>query len=155
MITFSIERFSDVYGEMKPLLEEHYVEISTHVAHGVPLKPRTQVYEDRQADGSLMIVVGREAGDIVSYFFCFIASALHYETCLTCSPDIFYVKPDRRKGRLGIRMFRFVEDELRRRGVVRWAVGSKIDHDASALFKYLGFEPVETTHEKWLGEKSW
>ena len=26
MVTFSIERFSDVYGELKPLLEQHYEE---------------------------------------------------------------------------------------------------------------------------------
>jgi hypothetical protein len=47
-------------------------------------------------------------------------------------------------------MFKFVEAELRRRGVKRWAVGSKVQHDASALFRYLDFQPVETTYEKWL-----
>jgi len=40
--------------------------------------------------------------------------------------------------------------EFMRRGVKRWAVGSKVQHDASALFRYLGFQPVETMFEKWL-----
>lgn len=151
MITFAVELFSDVYGELKPLLEEHYAEISTHKDHGVPLEPMEEVYRARQADGSLMMVIGREDGQIVSYFVCFVAPGLHYRSCLTCTPDIFFVAPGKRTGTLGMRMFRFVEKELVRRGVKRWAVGSKVQHDASALFRYLKFEPVETMHEKWLG----
>lgn len=150
MIVFAIESFSAVYAELRPLLEEHYGEISTHKDHGVELDPLVEIYRARELDGSLMMAIGREAGQIVAYFVCFIAPALHYRSCLTCSPDIFYVDPARRTEIAGIRMFRFVEKELKRRGVQRWAVGSKIKHDASALFRFLGFEPVETMHEKWL-----
>lgn len=150
MITFAIESFSDVYGELLPLLHEHYAEISTHAAHGIPLDPMISAYRAREADGSLMMAIGREAGEIAAYFVCFVAPGLHYASCLTCSPDIFFVRPDLRIGRTGIRMFKFVETELRRRGVKRWAVGSKVQHDASALFRYLDFKPVETTYEKWL-----
>ena len=150
MLTFAIERFSDVYGELLPLLHEHYEEISTHKDHSVPLDPMVEVYKAREAEGSLVMVIGREAGGIVAYFVCFVAPGLHYRTCLTCSPDIFFVRPDRRNGRVGLRMFKFLEAELRRRGVKRWAVGSKVEHDASALFRFMDFEPVETTYEKWL-----
>jgi len=150
MLTFAIERFSDVYGELLPLLHEHYGEISTHKDQGVPLEPMVEVYKAREADGSLVMVIGREAGEIVAYFVCFVAPGLHYRTCLTCSPDIFFVRPDRRNGRVGLRMFKFLEAELRRRGVKRWAVGSKVAHDASALFRFMEFDPVETTYEKWL-----
>ncbi|WLE58394.1 hypothetical protein GIY62_14790 [Burkholderia plantarii] len=150
MITFSVERFSDVYGEMLPLLHEHYGEISTHKEHGVPLEPQVEAYRAREADGTLLMVIGRGEGAIVAYFVAFVAPALHYRSCLTCSPDIFYVEQSRRGAMIGARMFRFVEQELRRRGVKRWAVGSKVAHDASALFRHLDFEPVETTFEKWL-----
>lgn len=150
MITFAIEPFSSVYAELLPLLKEHYGEISTHKDRDIPLEPLVEVYRIREADGSLMMAIGRETGKIVGYFVCFIAPGLHYRSCLTCSPDIFYVDPTRRAGIAGVRMFRFVEKELKRRGVQRWAVGSKVKHDASALFRFLDFEPVETTYEKWL-----
>jgi GNAT superfamily N-acetyltransferase len=150
MITFAIEQFSEVYAELLPLLHEHYSEISTHKDHGIPLEPQEAVYRAREADGSLMMVIGREAGEIAAYFVCFIAPGLHYASCLTCTPDIFFVRSDLRTRRTGIRIFKFVEAELRRRGVRRWAVGSKVQHDASALFRYLDFQPVETTYEKWL-----
>lgn len=150
MITFAVEKFAEFYGEALPLLHEHYAEISTHKDHGVPLEPMVDVYLSREAEGSLLVVVGREEGRIVAYMLCFIAPGLHYRSCLTCTPDIFYVDAKKRTGMTGMRMFRFVEKELKRRGVKRWAVGSKVQHDASALFRFLGFEPVETTHEKWL-----
>lgn len=150
MITFAVEKFSDVYGELLPLLHDHYGEISTHKDHGVALDPVVEVYRAREADGSLTMVIGRERGEIVAYFVCFIAPGLHYRSCLTCSPDIFFVREEKRNGLAGVRMFRFVERELKRRGVKRWAVGSKVQHDASALFKFLDFTPVETTYEKWL-----
>jgi GNAT superfamily N-acetyltransferase len=153
MITFSIEPFSSVYDELLPLLKAHYGEISTHKDHGVPLEPMVDVYRARETDGTLMMVIGRERGEIVAYFVCFVAPGLHYRSCLTCSPDIFFVESSRRTGTAGVRMFRFVEAELRRRGVKRWAVGSKVAHDASALFRFLDFQPVETTYEKWLGEE--
>lgn len=150
MITFSAEKFSEVYGELLPLLHEHYGEISTHKDHDVPLSPIVSAYEAREADGSLLMIVGREGGEIIAYFVCFISPGLHYSTCLTCSPDIFFVRPDKRKGRVGARLLQHTENELIRRGVKRWAVGCKVEHDASALFKYFGFQQVEKTYEKWL-----
>lgn len=150
MITFHVERFSDVYGELLPLLNEHYVEISTHSAHGVPLAPQVETYEARERDGTLLMIIGRELGEIVSYYVCFVSPGLHYKDCLTCTPDIFYVEPGRRGGLIGSQMFDFVEQELRRRHVRRWAVGSKVAHDASPLFARKGFAQVETIHEKWL-----
>lgn len=152
MTTFSVEPFSRVYAELRPLLEMHYREISTHKDHDIPLDPMVDSYLAREADGTLMMVIGREKGKITSYFVCFIAPGLHYRSCLTCSPDIFYVDQEKRGTRLAIQMFNFVKEELKRRGVKRWAVGCKVEHDASALFEYLGFKPVEKTYEMWLGE---
>jgi GNAT superfamily N-acetyltransferase len=150
MITFAVEKFSDVYGELLPLLHEHYGEISLHKEHGVALEPQVHAYKAREADGSLLMVIGREAGEIAAYFICFISPGLHYQSCLTCSPDIFFVRPDKRTGMAGARLFKFVEKELKRRGVKLWFVGSKNAHDATALFRFLKFEPVETTYSKWL-----
>ena len=150
MITYCIEPFSRVYAELLPLLHKHYEEISLHKDHGFPLAPKVGAYLAREQDGTLLMVIGREAGQIVCYFVCFIAPGLHYENCLTCSPDIFFVREDKRGGRAGIRLFQFVERELKRRGVKLWFVGSKNAHSVVGLLKYLKFEPVETIHAKWL-----
>jgi N-acetylglutamate synthase-like GNAT family acetyltransferase len=70
---------------------------------------------------------------------------------LTCTMDIFYVRADKRKGTAGVRLFRFVEAELRRRGVQRWFMGSKCHADASALFERIGAQKVEVYYAKWIG----
>lgn len=150
MITFAVESYSSVIGELRPLLDDHYGEISNHARHGFPLNPQDREYRAREANGSLLMMIGRDSGQIVAYMVCFIAPGLHYADCLTCSPDIFYVRPDKRNSTAGVRLFRAVEKELKRRGVTLWFVGSKIQHDATALFRRMGFAPCEVTYSKWL-----
>jgi GNAT superfamily N-acetyltransferase len=150
MITFNCESFREVYPELKPTLDRHYEEISNHVKHDVPLNPLLNVYYEREDNGTLLTVVGRDAGAVVAYYLCFVAPGLHYADCLTCTPDIFYVVPEKRSGGAGLRMFKYTESVLRQRGVKLWFVGGKVNHDASPLFRRMGFAPSEVTFSKWL-----
>jgi len=150
MITTHIESFEALLDELQPLLPLHYEELALN-QDKVPLSPQYNVYIERERAGGLLFVTLRDAGELVGYFIGFIAPGLHYSTCLTCTMDIFFLRKDKRTGSAGVRLFRFVEDELRRRGVQRWFMGSKVKADASALFKRIGAEPVETYYSKWLG----
>ena len=150
MITCHIENFEQQLPELKVLLPGHYRELALNQDQ-VPLDPQYAVYIERERQGGLLFVTLRDAGELVGYYIGFIAPGLHYRTCLTCTTDIFYLRPDKRKGGAGLRMFQFVESELRRRGVQRWFVGSKVHMDASYLFKLIDAEPVETYYSKWLG----
>lgn len=151
MITFHVESFAKARPEFEPLLPFHWAELALN-QDKVPLDPMWEVYEERERRGELLFVAAREAGQIVGYFIGFINPALHYRGCLTCIMDIFYIRRDKRVAMTGLRMFRFVEQELRRRGVKRWFMGSKVKADASVLFERLDFEKVETFYSKWLGE---
>lgn len=151
MITCHVESFEERLEELQALLPLHYAELALN-QDKVPLSPRYNVYIEHERNGGLIFVTLRDAGELVGYFIGFIGPGLHYSTCLTCNMDIFYVRKDLRTGTAGVRMFRFVESELRRRGVQRWFMGSKIHADASALFKRIGAAPVETYYSKWLGE---
>jgi N-acetylglutamate synthase-like GNAT family acetyltransferase len=149
MITCLVEKFD--FDELKPLLHDHYKELALN-QDKVPLSPQWHVYQEREARGETIYVAMREAGKLVGYFVGFIAPGLHYSTCLTCTMDIFWIHPDKRGGRLGIRLFKFVEEQLKNRGVDRWFVGSKCHKEASWLFEYLRFEKVEVYYSKYLGE---
>lgn len=151
MITCHVESLAEHLEEIKVLLPLHYEELALN-KDKVPLSPRYDIYVAREKAGELLFVTVRQAGEMVGYFIGFVAPGLHYSTCLTCVMDIFYVRKDLRKGRTGIRLFQFVRAELKRRGVQRWFVGSKIHADASALFKYLKLEPCETFYTQWLGD---
>jgi hypothetical protein len=151
MMTCHIESFAERLDELKALLPEHYKELALN-QDKVPLSPQFDVYIEREKRGELLFVTMRQAGELVGYFIGFIAPGLHYSTCLTCTMDIFYIRQDKRGAALpGVRLFKAVEEELRRRGVDRWFVGSKCRADASKLFEFLEFEKVEIYYSKWLG----
>jgi GNAT superfamily N-acetyltransferase len=152
MLTTHIESFEERLSELQELLPEHYKELALN-QDKVPLSPQYDVYIERERQGGLLFITMRDAGELVGYFIGFIAPGLHYSTCLTCTMDIFYIRKDKRGQALpGVRLFRAVEAELKRRGVQRWFVGSKVKADASKLFEFLDFERVEIYYSKWLGD---
>jgi N-acetylglutamate synthase-like GNAT family acetyltransferase len=151
MITAAVEPWRPTLDEMLPLLPLHWEELALD-KDKVPLMPQWLVYDERDAKGELQIVVLREDGRIIGYYWGLISPGLHYASCLTANMDIFFVHPEHRKGRNGIILFQAVERDLRRRGVQRWFVGTKLHRDCSALFRRLGFEPIEIHHSKWLGD---
>lgn len=150
MLTIQVESFTERLEELKPLFPLHYEELALN-KDKVPLSPQYDIYIKRESLGELVFLSMRDSGEIVGYFIGFVARGLHYSTCLTCTMDIFYVRPDKRNGSAGIRLFRAVEAELKRRGVHRWFVGSKVHADASALFERLAFQKVEVYYSKWIG----
>lgn len=151
MITVMPESFIQMQAELEKILPLHYEELALD-KDKVPLAPQYNIYHEREINGQLIFMVMRESGEMIGYFIGFVAPGLHYKTCLTCHMDIFYIRPDRRGHAYGKTLFNAVEESLKRRGVRRWFVGSKCHMDASWMFDRLGFEKVETTHSKWLGD---
>lgn len=151
MITAHIESFEENLEYLKPLLPIHYKELALN-QDKVPLSPQFDKYIATEKQGGLIFVTLRSAGQMVGYFIGFIAPGLHYSTCLTCQMDIFYVLPEHRGSGAGFQLFKFVEQQLKKRGVQRMFVGSKMHKDASWLFEKLNYTPVETYYSAWLGD---
>lgn len=149
MITILNESFEERLPELLPLLPLHYLELALN-QDKVPLDPQYGVYIERERRGELMFSVVRDGGNLIGYFIGFVAPGLHYQTCLTLTMDIFYLHPDHRGSNVGYKLFKYVENEARRRGVQRMFVGSKVHLDASWLFERLGYEKVETYYSAWL-----
>lgn len=151
MLTAQVEPFRPFLLEVQDLLPLHWEELALN-KDKVPLDPQYDVYAARDAAGQVMVVTLRDAGRLVGYFIGFVAPGLHYQTCLTLTMDIFWTHPDIRGGFGGVRLFRAVEKEAKRRGVHRMFYGSKLHKDASRLFEFLKMEPVETYYTKWIGD---
>jgi GNAT superfamily N-acetyltransferase len=149
-ITAQVESLTDRMAELQPLFPEHYHELALNQDQ-VPLDPQYEEYLRRDAAGGVMLVTLRDRGALVGYFVGFIAPGLHYRTCLTLTMDIFFVHPEHRGRMGGIKLFKTVEAEARRRGVQRMFVGSKCHKDASFLFERLGYHEVERYYTAWLG----
>ena len=148
-----IESLTAVLDEIKPLLPAHYTELSLHRDHGFPLRPQFHVYLERDAAGLVVCATLREEGKICGYKLGFCAPGLHYETCLTALPDIFFLAPEHRGGYGALKLFRCYEAELRRGGVALWIVSIKVNKGVPGterLFLALGFEVAEQYFCKWI-----
>lgn len=151
MLTAQPEDFMPFLEEVKPLLERHWEELALN-KDKVPLSPQYDVYIQRDALGQIMLVTLREAGELVGYFVGFVSPGLHYSTCLTLIMDIFWLAPEHRGKMGGLKLFKAVEREAKRRGVQRMFVGSKVHKDASKLFEALRYDKCEIYYTAWLGD---
>ena len=151
MITAQVEPYSKCLPELMECYDLHWEELALN-KDKVPLDPQYDLYEARDDAGQLLLVTLRETGRLVGYFIGFIAPGFHYKTCLTLTMDIFWTHPDVRGGFSGVKLFRLVEKEAKRRGVHRMFYGSKMHNDASRLFQFLKMDPVEMYYTKWIGD---
>jgi len=151
MLTACVEPFPPFLDEVKPMLPRHWEELALN-KDKVPLDPQYDEYIRRDAAGQILLIVMREAGKLAGYFVGFVAPGLHYRSCLTLTLDIFWIAPEHRGQMGGVRLFKAVEVEAKRRGVDRMFVGSKCHKEASFLFERLGYERVEVYYSAWLGD---
>ena len=107
MITAAPEPWRPTIDEMMPLLPLHWEELALD-RDKVPLQPQWRVYDERDARGELQIVVLREDGRLIGYYWGFIAPGLHYASCLTATMDIFFVHPEHRRLGYGSQMLRII-----------------------------------------------
>lgn len=151
MLTAQVEPFTPNIPEWKMLIPGHWEKLALD-RDKVPLAPQWHEYRRKEADGSLLFVALRDRGRMVGYWLAVIAPALHYETCLTATMDVWNVLPEYESGTASMILMRAVEREYRRRGVQRSFVGEKLHRPCGRLYRAFGYEPVETYYSKWLGE---
>ena len=144
---YSREQFDAVYEEGLPLLEAHYREISQYL--DIPLTPDVERYRQLEANGVLRIYTVRADGRLVGYAVFAVSRNPHYTTCLQAAQDILFVDQTFRKGRLGIKLIQFSEEQLRSEGVQVVYHHVKVLHPAlGSLLQHMGYEHVEQIYAK-------
>ena len=124
--------------ELKELFPLHYEELC--VTKDFPLVPDYDAYKRLADAGMLRCITVRADEELIGYIIFIVQPHLHYMTCKTAFEDIYYIHPDFRKGRVGIRLFKYAEEVLRSIGVNRVIMHTKIHMDNSKLFEYLGYK---------------
>lgn len=149
--TYAVEAWSAVQPEMAPMWVKHWEEVALN-RDKMPLAPDFAAYDAMEANGSLHIVVARRAGQIIGYHFTLVHPHLHYVTTLCGITDIYYIAPEYRTGRTPLRLFQFVEQTLKARGVKKLFTGTKKSLDAGPLFEYMGWTEAERLFTKYIGD---
>ena len=144
--TYQSEDPAAFIEELKGILPEHYDELC--VTKDFPLVPDYEAYGRLYIAGMLRCITVRDDGALIGYASFTVQPHLHYKTCKTAFEDIYFLKKEYRKGRLGIRLFQFAEKELRNEGVNRIVMHTKIHLDNSSLFEYLGYKLTDKLYTK-------
>jgi L-amino acid N-acyltransferase YncA len=154
---FAVERWRDIRAEMLPLLVKHWREIALNHAD-VPLDIDEKRYADMDAAETLHIVTARKAGDLIGYHVAIISTHLHYASTLHGFTDVYYVAPEHRAGRTGLRLFQAVERELqaeraaRGHKVMKLFTATKNHLNQSRLLEHLGYTSTEQLFTKIIRE---
>jgi len=148
MIEYKDDNWIENLDALKEIIQDHYEELS--VTKTFPLDPDWEAYKQILDAGRLKFVTCKEDGKLIGYIIFFVMPHLHYKTCLTAFEDIYFLKKEYRKGRVGIRMFQFAEKMLKEQGVQRILYNTKVHSDNSSLFEYLGFKLVDKVFTKLL-----
>jgi len=150
MITFAVEDWFSVKDEMSHLWPDHWQEVAVN-KDAIQLDPDFDTYATFANSGMLHIVVARKEGEIVGYHFSVVRPHLHYRRSLSAFTDIYYIAPAHRTGRTPLRLFQFVEQTLKSRGVQKMFTGTKLSLDAGPLFEHMGWTETERLFVKMIG----
>jgi len=146
--------YEDVDGlkfidELEKIFPEHYEELC--VTKEYALDPDYDAYRRTSEAELLRCITCRNDAELIGYIVFLITPNLHYRTCKTAVEDIYYVKKEYRKGRIGIKLFQYAEAALQRIGVNRIVLHTKVHLDNSRLFEYLGYKHTDKVFNKMLG----
>ncbi len=151
MIVYAVEKWRDAAPEMEPILFQHWKEIA--LGHDkVPLDIDRDKYNALCDSGILHIVTARDNGALIGYHVCMVVGHLHYKSTLHGMTDVYFILPEYRKGFTGIRLFKYVEAELKRIGVKKLFTATKKHLDMGKVFEHLGYTATETTYTKYIGD---
>lgn len=149
-IQYTTAKVSECFDEVLTLLDAHYQELS--VTKHYKLNPCFEIYKANEKNGKCRVILCKDDDVIVGYIVFFIDINLHYQDCLLATEDIYYLKPEYRKGRTGIKMFKFAEEYLKSLGVNMIKYATKVHSDNSALFEYLEYALTEKVYIKTIKE---
>lgn len=137
--------------ELKILFPLHYDELC--VTKDFPLLPDYDAYK-RLCDAQMLrCITCRADAELIGYAVFIVQPHLHYMSCKTAFEDVYFIKKEFRKGRVGIRLFQYAESVLNGIGVNRIIMHTKIHMDNSRLFEYLGYKMTDKLFTKILTQE--
>ncbi len=108
-------------------------------------------YEQGEASGNLIVITAREEDELVGYYYGMLLTHLHYKDAgLMCYTDVYWLKPEHRKGGNGAKFMIAVQQILKFRGVVKLYMSTKVHQDNGALLERLGMKLSDRVFTKLL-----
>jgi GNAT superfamily N-acetyltransferase len=150
-VTVQIEKYDQCIDEGLPLLAAHYEEVAWRKDQ-IALDIDHDGYRRLEQIGLLVIYTAREDGKLIGYGSWIIQPRnLHYRMAIARN-DVIYVAKSLRGAMVGRMILNFAADDLRRREVKLSVLHIKESYNWGRMAQYCGYEHVEASWWKWLGE---
>jgi GNAT superfamily N-acetyltransferase len=134
---FASERVAAVWGEVLPLLAQHWVEVSNE--RDFPFLPDAEFYCKADESGLLRSFTVRDkARTLIGYAVYFVTVHQHHKQIRWAQQDGIFIRKDRRG--FGSRFISWCDDQLKQEGVRLISRHVKAGHDFSPALKRLGYE---------------
>lgn len=148
MLTFQVERWRDVFPEIEPLTPAHWEEMALD-RDLVKIDMDVERYAKLDEMNMIHVTTVRDDGNLAGYVICFIVTHMHYRSAGEMAlADMYWLKPEYRRGFAGIRLFQTMERSLKERGIVRAHMSCKVHQDHTKLFQFLGWTLTDFTFGK-------
>jgi len=151
VITYQVEDYEDILEELTELYPLHYDEVGMDKEH-IKLEPNVDAYRRLRSNGALYIVTVRDGDKLVGYHKIIVSYHLHFKSLKAAYTDLYFLLPEYRKGFVGINLFKFSEEEMKKIGVKKLYTMTKVKKDNSALFQRLEYVQAEYAYTKYIGE---
>ena len=145
---FAIESLENIWDEFIVLCAEHWKETEGY-RHNQPFNLSKERYLGYEKAGWYLQFTARDEGKLVGHVGIYVLPSMHSQQ-LIANEDMLFLLPEARKGRNALRLHQFVEDEMRRRGVVEITATVKPFNNAGKLLEYLGYSMVTYGYSKHL-----
>lgn len=150
MLTFAAESFAAVESELRGIITEHWEEVASD-REGKPLDPNWELYRALDAANHLVTLTVRDSDRrLVGYIIHLLYNPPHYRNILAAHDDAHFLRKEHRRGLAAVRMFKFAEVELRKRGVglVSYHTKARSDINKGTLFERMGYKAEEVIFAK-------
>lgn len=142
-LTFKEERFSEIKGELSPLLEKNNEEIDLFHA---PLIVSSYVYEFMEEHNASALFTVRHDSKLVGYCLFWIYRHCHHFDQRHAKADVIYIMPEYRG--IGREFIRYCDEQLKLKAVhfVQHAVPQM--NDWGILLERKGYQKIETIYSR-------
>ena len=115
-IALAVESFDQVIGELRDLIDRKRGDLPR--TQETPVDPNFDLYATMARVGCLTIYTVRDDGVLVGYASYFVGMSMHSKQAGWATSDSVWINPEARRLCLGRRLLRYIETDLRERGII-------------------------------------
>lgn len=149
-VSFQRETWRDFYPDAQQIFPIHFRELSLHQDE-IPAGCDSEIYETLEDKGFLLVITARDGRKLVGYYvgMVFDHHPHNKDAGRVSTTDMFYMLPEYRTGN-GAKLLISAEIHLRKFGVRKAAISTKLKQDHRKLFEALGWEATDIVFHKLL-----